>query len=154
MFHFALVLIPPSGKKCTLVMLKSGYAYAPYVTLDKIMNDRAEVLYKALSHNQDSLEAGTPDWSEWLRCFFIMLQDQAETLHKRLRTKDHEVAEMPTLSANILALFEQHKRLQMGEIVKLTRGRRATVKIRLNELLEAGYLKRHSNGRSTWYGLV
>ena len=137
-----------------LLMLKSGYSYAPYVKLDTIMNDRAEMLHKALSHNQESLENGRPDWSEWLRCFFIMLQDQAEMLHKRLSRKDEEVKDMPTLSADILGLFERHKRLQMGQIVKLTLGRRATVKIRLNELLDAGYIKRHGRGRSTWYGLV
>jgi DeoR/GlpR family transcriptional regulator of sugar metabolism len=56
-------------------------------------------------------------------------------------------------SARILALFQQHQRLQMKEIITLTNGRRATIKLRLNELSEAGYLKRYGAGRSTWYAL-
>lgn len=137
-----------------LIMLKSGYVYAPYVPLDRVMNDKAGVVYRALKANQDSLEAGQPNWEEWLRCFFILLQDQAGSLRRRLESKDEEITDLPTLSARILELFERHKRLQMNEIIAHTNGRRATIKIRLKELLDDGYIKRHGKGRSTWYGLV
>ncbi len=137
-----------------LIMLKSGYAYAPYVPLDKIMNARAEEVYGALAHNQESLEAGALDWSVWLTCFFGVLQGQAETLRDRLAHKEEEISNMPTLSARILALFEEHKRLQMKQIITLTRGRRATLKLRLGELVDGGYLKRHGKARATWYALV
>lgn len=138
----------------TLLMLKAGYVYAPYVPLDPVMNEEAEAIFTALRHNQESLEAGRPDWSEWLECFLGLLQTQKNTLAERLEVRTGELAQMPALSAKILALFEQQARLQMKEIIKLTGGRRATIKLRLGELVEAGLLRRHGQARATWYSLV
>lgn len=137
-----------------LLMLKAGYNYAPYVPLDRIMNDYATEIYKALSHNQDSLEQGRADWSEWLSCFFMLLGEQKDVLSDRLNKKEKDLSKLPTLSARVMRLFEEHDRLQMKEIVKLTRGRRSTLKLRLGELVDQGYLRRHGSARSTWYSQI
>ncbi|MCB9982989.1 MAG: Fic family protein [Rhodospirillales bacterium] len=137
-----------------LIMLKSGYTYAPYASLTPIMEGRAEELCVALKNNQESLEAGTPDWDAWLAYFFGMLQDQKETLHERLYAKEVELCGLSDLSVKIMALFKEHKRLQMKEIIKLTNGRRATIKLRLQELADGRYLVRHGAGRGTWYALT
>ncbi|MCB1563532.1 MAG: Fic family protein [Alphaproteobacteria bacterium] len=138
----------------TLLMLKAGYVYAPYVPLDPLVNEAAEALCTALRHNQESLEAGRPDWSEWLGFFLTLLQRQKDVLASRLEVRSGDLAQMPALSAKILALFEKQARLQMKEIMKLTGGRRATIKLRLGELVEAGLLRRHGQARATWYSLV
>ncbi len=137
-----------------LIMLKSDYAYVPYVSMTTIMETRAEQVFTALKHNQDSLEEGKPDWSAWVRCFLSLLQDQKDALHARLYAQETDLKNMPKLSTRIMGLFKDHKRLQMKEIITLTNGRRATIKLRLGELLDGGYLVRHGAGRSTWYALV
>lgn len=137
-----------------LLMLKEGYNYAPYMPLDKIMNARARAVFEALRRNQESLEDGKPDWSAWLFCFFAMLQEQKDTLHERLTAKAKDLSHLPTLSARVMKLFEEHQRLQMKQIIRLANARRSTVKLRLGELVEGGYLKRHGAARSTWYSLV
>ncbi|MCB1651155.1 MAG: Fic family protein [Alphaproteobacteria bacterium] len=137
-----------------LILLKSGYTYAPYVSLEPLMEQRAEALYQALKANQESLEGARPDWGGWLEAFTDVLAAQCAVLYERLYAKEADLSNLPALSARIMALFKEHKRLQMSELVKLTRGRRATLKIRLNELIEAGYLHRHGQARSTWYSLV
>jgi Fic family protein len=137
-----------------LLMLKSGYAYAPYLPLDKIMTEEGGAIFRGLRHNQESLENGTPDWSMWLRAFFIVLRTQKEQLEKRINEKEKDLSHLPTLSGRIMKLFEEHQRLQINQIIKLTKGRRSTVKLRLGELVEAGYLKRYGQARSTWYSLA
>lgn len=137
-----------------LILLKAGYMYAPYVSLSPIMDENAQSFYKALKHNQDSLESGQPDWSAWLGFFLSMLQAQKDVLHSRLYSKETELRGVSELSSRIMALFKDHKRLQMKEIIRLTNGRRATIKLRLQELIEKGYLVRHGGGRGTWYSLV
>jgi Fic family protein len=137
-----------------LMMLKTRYTYAPYVSLAPIMEAQAEGFYKGLKHQQDSLEEGRPDWSEWLLCFMGILKAQKDTLYTRLNDKEPELQNLPVLSAKVMRLFQEHTRLQMKEIIKLTNGRRATLKLRLNELVDAGYLKRHGKARATWYSLV
>jgi len=137
-----------------LMLLKSGYMYVPYVSLSVLMKEQGTTIYQSLEHNQNSLESGKPDWTQWLSCFLKLLGTQKDTLYERLYHKEDDLKNLPALSSRIMALFKEHKRLQMKEIIKLTRGRRATIKLRLSELLEAGYLVRHGAGRGTWYSLV
>ncbi len=137
----------------TLLMLKAGYGYAPYMPLDKIMVKKSDNILRALRMNQESLAAGRPEWGGWLLCFLSVLQEQKETLQDRLNAKEKDLSRLPTLSAKIMNLFEDHQRLQMKQIVKLTNGRRSTMKLRLGELVETGYLKRNGSARSTWYSL-
>jgi DNA-binding Lrp family transcriptional regulator len=61
---------------------------------------------------------------------------------------------LPTLSGKIMKLFEDNQRLQMTQILKMTRAKRSTLKLRLHELVDAGYLKRYGQARSTWYSLA
>lgn len=136
-----------------LILLKTGYTYAPYAALGPLMEARGDEVYMALKHNQTALEVGAPDWSQWLAVFLGLLQAQKEILYDRLYAKEPELKNLPRLSSRIMALFQHHQRLQMKQIITLTNGRRATIKMRLNELAEAGYLKRYGAGRSTWYAL-
>jgi Fic family protein len=138
----------------TLLMLKSGYSYAAYIPLERIMSERAEIVYQALQINQQSLEQSAPDWSAWLDCFLSILLDQKNTLKSRLYEKEKDVSHLPSLSGKILKLFEHHNRLQMKQIVKLTNGRRSTIKLRLGEMVDQGYVKRYGTARATWYSLV
>jgi len=136
-----------------LMQMKAGYVYAPYASLEPIMVENALEIYEGLAHNQQSLEAGTPDWSVWMGAFMGLMKAQKDELYSRLYEKEVDLRGMSTLSIKVMELFKEHKRLQMKEIIKLTNGRRATIKVRLQELLEGGYLVRHGQGRSTWYSL-
>lgn len=137
-----------------LILLKAGYSYVPFVSLSKIMDEHIDEIYAALKENQASLDAGTPSWGRWIDCILDVLLSQKTVLAERIDAKEVELPDMSALSMRIMALFKEHQRLQMNEIIKLTRGRRATIKLRLTELLAAGYLRRHGQGRGTWYSLV
>ena len=135
-------------------MLKCGYSYAPYVPIERVMNDRATDMSHALQALQLSIDAGAPEWNAWLICFLNIMKDQKNSLKNRMLEKNKELSHLPTLSARILKLFEHHNRLQMKQIVKLTNGRRSTIKLRLGEMVDEGYVKRYGNARATWYSLV
>jgi Fic family protein len=83
-----------------------------------------------------------------------VLRKQKETLEQRINEKEKALTHLPTLSGRIMKLFEDNQRMQIHQIIKLTRGRRSTVKLRLGELVEGGYLKRYGQARSTWYSLA
>jgi Fic family protein len=137
----------------TLYLLKAGYEYVPYAALEPLMREEAAYFVRALKHNQRSIEDEKPDWSVWAAYFLDLLTMQADLLWARLENKKKDLAHLPTLSRKIMALFEKHERLQMKQIVKLTKGQRSTLKLRLGELVEEGYLRRHGQARSTWYSL-
>ncbi len=137
-----------------LLMFKEGYSYAPYATLDDILNENADEYYKALQHTQKTLATGKIDWDIWLEFFFGILKEQKDKLQSRIEKGSSEIVNMPELSTKILKLFDKHDRLSMKEIEQLTRGKRSTLKLRLVELVDGGYLMRHGRARATWYSKV
>lgn len=137
-----------------LLMFKEGYSYAPYSTLDDILEERGDEFYAALKHTQTTLAKGNIDWDTWLEFFFSILKAQKDKLEKRVEKGSSEIVNMPALSTKILKQFEKHDRLSMKEIERLTRGKRSTLKLRLGELVEGGYLIRHGQARATWYSRV
>ncbi len=137
-----------------LLMFRSGYAYAPYAALEPLMNEYANEYFGALSYTQETLEAGKPDWDRWFLFFLRLLKEQKLTLEMRIDARGDQITDMPALSGKVLKLFDNHARLSMKEIERLTRGRRSTLKLRLGELVSGGYLQRHGQARSTWYSKV
>lgn len=137
-----------------LLLFKAGYSYAPYSALDSILHENAEEFYKALKHTQDTLASGRVDWDVWMEFFFTVLKAQKDHLKSRIQRSSSEIVNMPGLSTKVLKLFEKHDRLSMKEIERLTRGKRSTLKLRLGELVEGGYLMRHGQARATWYSRV
>jgi Fic family protein len=137
-----------------LLMFKEGYGYAPYSTLDALLQENAEEYYASLKHTQESLATGKIDWDVWLEFFFGLLKAQKDKLADRVERGSAEIVNMPALSTKVLKLFDKHDRLSMKDIERLTRGKRSTLKLRLAELVEGGYLVRHGQARATWYSRV
>jgi Fic family protein len=136
-----------------LFMLKAGYSYAPYIPLERVMEGRADEIYESLRGLQASIDSGAPDWDGWIGCFLNILKDQKSALRDKMFAQSRDLSHLPTLSGKILKLFEHHKRLQMKQIEKLTNGRRSTIKLRLGEMVDKGYVKRYGSARATWYSL-
>jgi len=138
-----------------LLMFKYGYSYAPYASLDDILqNEQAEGFYNALKHTQESLAKGKIDWDVWIEFFFEMLKVQKDKLQERVERGSAEIVNMPALSTKVLKLFDKYDRLSMKDIERLTKGKRSTLKLRLGELVEGGYLRRHGQARATWYSRI
>ncbi len=140
----------------TLLLLRSGYAYVPYASLESVIEDNKEQYYKALRRTQMTLANREPDWTPWVGFFLRCLKRQKDNLERRLeaeapRQKGEDRSDLPTLSLQILAELEKHGRRTISELVEGTGANRNTVKLRLRELVEGEHIERHGQGRSTWY---
>ena len=138
----------------TLLMLRAGYNYAPYISFEQILAERSVAYFNALKATQDNIEEGRMDFAPWITFFLEALAAQKDQLEDNIARAGKDISGLPALSLKIMKLFEDKERLQMKEIERLTRGRRSTLKLRLAELVEQGYLKRHGQARSTWYAKV
>lgn len=138
----------------TLLMLRAGYNYAPYISFEQILAGRSVAYFNALKATQDNIEDGRMDFAPWIAFFLEALIAQKDQLEDKIARAGKDISGLPALSLKIMKLFEDKERLQMKEIERLTRGRRSTLKLRLAELVEQGYLKRHGQARSTWYARV
>ena len=136
----------------TLMLLRAGYDYVPYASLEHIVEENKELYYKALSRTQATLKTDSLDWEPWLRFFLRALKKQKNNLEFKVKQgKSNNDVDLPTLSVKVLKLFDEHERLTISEIVQLTGANQNTLKVRLRELVNAGRIQRHGKGPATWY---
>lgn len=138
----------------TLLLLKNGYAYVPYGSLESIIEQNKEGYYLALRRTQSTLKKRSTDWSPWLVYFLQSLQRQKRRLEEKVEREKVMRSAMPELAVRIVELAAEHGRISVGEILRVTGAARATVKKRLSELMSSGHLTRGGKGRSTWYAPV
>lgn len=138
----------------TLLMFRRGYTYAPYAPLEAPRGEEGARFYGELYKLKAGVEEGSADWPGWIEYMLAVLAARKNDLAVRLEKDRSGITDMPELSRKILKLFDKHERLGMKEIERLTKGARATLKLRLGELVEEGYLKRHGQARSTWYSKI
>lgn len=137
----------------TLLLLKSGYSYVPYSSLETVIEDNKDSYYLALRRTQKSIDAERPNWNYWLIFFLRSLKRQKDRLETKLEQEKIMRSSLPELSVTILKLTKDYGRISTGEIEKLTLASRSSIKARINELIEMNLLSRNGKGRSTWYSL-
>lgn len=137
----------------TLLLLRAGYEYVPYSSLESIIEDNKELYYKALRQTQTSLRTDKADWEKWSVFFLRSLKKQKDKLSAKLEREKILAQKLPKLSGDIISLLREHERLSIGELETLTNANRNTLKVRLRELVRDNFLEQNGSGRSTRYGL-
>lgn len=138
----------------TLLLLRSGYVYVPYSSLESVIEQSKEGYYLALRNTQGTIRTDTPDWQPWVRYFLQALQRQKQRLEAKIEREQILVAKLPELSVHILELATEHGRLSVSQIVDITGANRNTVKKHLQSLVSNQHLAQHGKGKGTWYGRV
>lgn len=138
----------------TLLLLRSGYAYVPYSSLESVIEQSKEGYYLALRKTQGTIRTDAPDWQPWVTYFLRALQKQKQRLEAKMQREQLMLAALPELSVQILELAKGHGRLTIGQIVQITGANRNTVKKHLQSLVKAKQLAQHGQGKGTWYGRV
>jgi len=138
----------------TLLLLRAGYVYTPYASLERVIEDNKDLYYKALRRTQTTLKNDKPDWEPWISFFLRALKKQKDMLAIRLdreRTEQGGDNGLPVLSVQVLALFKTRERLTLSQIEELTGANRNTLKVRMRELVSMGRVAQHGKARATWY---
>jgi Fic family protein len=138
----------------TLLLLRTGYAYVPYSSLESVIEQSKDGYYLSLRRTQGTIRSAMPDWNPWLEFFLRALQRQKQHLEKKMERERIMLADMPELSALILELVREHGRVTVAEAAKVSGASRHTVKDHLKSLVAQGHLVLHGGGRGAWYGLA
>ena len=138
----------------TLLLLRAGYDYAPYSSLESIIEQNKDSYYLALRRTQVTIRNEDPEWNHWLDFFLNALAQQKARLNKKIERERLVLGDLPDLSVRVLELTRERGRITVAEAAKLTGANRNTIKDHLSALTRAGHLTRHGKGRGTWYGLV
>lgn len=135
----------------TLLLMRRGYAYVPYTSLESVIENSKEGYYLALRRTQKTIRSPKPDWQPWAEYFLRALQQQKRRLERKIERERLVLGTLPELSLQIVEAIKERGRMTIGEIVNLTGANRNTVEKHLATLVEASYLTQHGTGKGTWY---
>ena len=138
----------------TLLLLKTGYAYVPYSSLESVIEQNKEGYYLALRQTQGTIRTESPDWQPWVVYFLKALRKQKEKLERKISRERIILGDLPELSVQIMQIAREHGRVSINEAEKVTGVSRNTIKDHIKTLYKNKLLERHGAGRGTWYSLA
>ena len=134
----------------TLLLLKKGYSYVPYSSLESVIEKNKDNYYLALRRTQATFKSDNPDYETWILFFLNALEAQKEMLSQKIE-REKIFKKLPKLSGRIIELVKAHGPLSISEIESITKANRNTLKVKLRELVNCRYLVRQGRGKGTRY---
>jgi Fic family protein len=125
----------------TLLLLKAGYTYAPYSSLESVIEANKDGYYLALRQTQATVRSEAPDWRPWLLFFFRSLAEQARRLEKKAEYERIAQPDLPDLSLQVIESAQKRGSITISDAINLTGANRNTLKLHFRLLVERNYLE-------------
>lgn len=138
----------------TFLLLKSGYRYVPYSSLEAVIEQEKRVYYLALRQTQTTLNMPQINWHSWVVFFLKSLKRQKDNLEIKVNQEHILLSQQPESFQVILELLRLRGRITVGELEKLTSYSRNNLKKYLEKLVKTQQIKQNGTGKGTWYTLV
>jgi Fic family protein len=136
----------------TLLLLKAGYLYVPYASLERVIEENKDKYYLALRRAQTTLYTDNFQMNDWIVFFMNSLKKQAQILERKLQ-RERGLLTLPKLSQDILVAARENGRVTVRDIQHLTKTSRNTIKAHLRRLVQSRQLTQEGKGKGTWYRL-
>ena len=136
-----------------LLLLRTGYTYMAYSSLERVIEENREQYYRALRSAQGTLDKDESHLMDWLRFFLLCLAQQKHSLAEKLQ-RERLMSSLSAFDEQLVQLARQHGRLTLNAALALTKANRNTLKLHLRQLVKAGRLQLLGRGRSSWYEAV
>lgn len=134
----------------TLLLLKEGYLYVPYSSLESVIEKNKDNYYLALRKSQATFKSELPEYEPWILFFLNALDAQKEMLSKKIE-REKLFIKLSKLSRQIIDLVKDHGELSISEIESITKANRNTLKKKLAQLVKDKYLLIRGQGKGTRY---
>jgi len=139
-----------------LMLLRAGYSYASYTSLESVIEHNKEGYYLALRRTQTAFQKDS-DWEPWILFFLRALGSQIGRLRDRLAvpsgvTESAVVPEdLSPMAGRLLALLNARETLSVGDAAEAMDANRNTLKDKFTELIDHGYAELRGKGRGAHY---
>ena len=159
-FHYEFECIHPfqdgngrlSRALTMLLLMRAGYVYAPYSSLESIIEASKQNYYVSLRATQKTLHEKEPNWNVWIVYFLNALAKQVRSLKIKVE-EEHLLRAMPEISMRIFEAVKAHGSLSISETEGLLRINKFTLRAHFKRLTDEGLLMRIGRGRSTKYAI-
>jgi Fic family protein len=134
-----------------MLLLKSGYEYIPYSSIESIVEASKEGYYRALRGTQKNIWGGKVDYEPWLSFFLTVLQKQKRQLENKVKTMSKDDAKLGKNARAILNLFNDKREWSIPEIAETLSININTVSKTVKTLVRDGYLIKNGITKGAWY---
>jgi Fic family protein len=134
-----------------LLLLKHGYSYIQYSSLESVIEHNKDLYYKNLRDCQITLDSKKPKFENWILFFLKSLKKQKDNLEKKIKAEKILQENFDDLHLKVLKILKNHKRLAVSDIQKLTGANRSTLKVKLRNLVAMKKVKSFGRGRAVVY---
>jgi len=135
----------------TLLLLRAGYGYVPYSSMESIIERNKDSYYLALRRTQQVIRKEEQNWEPWLVFFLKTMAKQKDNLAAKVKEEQSLRASLPALSRQILELVKKRSEITVKEIEESTGANRNTIKVHVKKLAEQQYLRQVGQGRGARY---
>jgi Fic family protein len=132
----------------TLLMLKHGYGFVPYASMEKVIDDNKAAYYRSLRASQLKAPSDPSDYLEWLDFFVGAVLAQQQNLQARLDVV-RLASQLPELQKKIFGLLEVHGVVSTPDIARQLQVPERTVRYHLRQMTEAGVVEHEGTARKT-----
>lgn len=133
-----------------LLLLQAGYAFCPFVSHEKIIENNKADYYVALNQTQQSWKTDEEDISTWPWFFLEVIGRQSESVLRLMTDKPTEIF-LSDLQLQGWEYANSVETFSRKEVVKATSLNPRTVDHTLRKLVEMNKIKRFGQARATRY---
>ncbi len=137
----------------TLLLLRAGYAYVPYSSMEGVIETNKDSYYLALRRTQGAIRTEKQNWEPWLAFFLKTMAKQKDNLAAKVKQEQSLRSALPALSRQILDLAKTRGEVTIKEIEETTGGNRNTIKAHMKKLVSSYYLEQIGKGRGARYAV-
>lgn len=135
-----------------MLMLKSGYSYMPYASMESIIEACKDAYYHALRRTQRTIWGEKVNYEPWFSFFVASLQKQKRNLEAKIadlrRKHDNRLSDT---SRAILALFGKDESLSVPIMAAKLNKNQETIRKAVQALAKQGYLTKLGTTRGAVY---
>lgn len=137
-----------------MLMLKSGYTYMPYASMESVIEATKDAYYRALRGTQKTIWGDSINYEPWLTFFVRSLVTQKRMLEDKIaHVRNTSIAKLSATQSEILALFENASELSMPQIVSAIQKNPETVRKAVQVLVKRGHVTKCGTTRGAVYTL-
>ena len=134
-----------------LLLLKRGYAFVPYSSVEAVVEASKEGYYRALRQTQKNIWGGEIDYEPWLSFFLTTLQKQKRHLEGKVEAMSKNDYRLGRNALAVLELFESRPEWSVPEAAGTLELNKNTAAKTVRTLVDSGYLVKHGATKGAWY---
>jgi Fic family protein len=138
----------------TYLLLKSGYTYVPFSSLESFVERNKKQYYLALRQTQVTLKMPKPNWTPWIMFFLQSLKSQKDHLEAKVQQEHILLSQQPEVAQLILDIVGSRGRVTISDLEKLTSLPKSKLRRNLEKLVATNQLRQNGHQKGTYYTLL